>query len=199
MAMVIEELLKIIKPTSACEVGCGLGRHLFHYSTVFPDTDFSGFDIASSAIEGAKNLQNGEMIDLQLPGQDRTLNSDEMAKARDINFFCADASNLADVPDNAYDVVYSVHALEQMSDRLDAVFSELARVARRYVIFAEPFWDCNDPMGKLFLYTHNYFHASLSDVSAAGLKMIKYMDVLPQKPTFKYAVYVGKVETTDGS
>jgi len=51
-----------LSPTTICEVGCGAGEILMHLSTMFPDAQFTGFDISSDAAQFWTQNQEGQRI-----------------------------------------------------------------------------------------------------------------------------------------
>ena len=57
-----------------------------------------------------------------------------------ITFMQGNAAELP-FPDRSFDLVYTVHALEQMDEIAPKALSEIARVAKKRVIFIEPFRD----------------------------------------------------------
>ena len=95
--------------------------------------------------------------------------------------------------DKAVDILYTHATLEQMWNTLPEVLKEIRRVTRRYVIFVEPFIDCNDFLARQFLAAGNYYRAKYSDIKSHGFRIIQIMDMLPMKPTFKYSVLNAEV------
>lgn len=190
---VIEKAINIIKPTTVCEIGCGKGRHVFYFAHKFPGTQFTGIDFSANAIALAKHTQHGNEIDLQLPEKPGPLTAEERDATSTIDFQTGNACDLSHIDDNAFEVVYTVSALEQMSHILPDVLKEIHRVTSKYVIFCEPFWDKNDFLGRQYLTAGNYFRSKTSVFEEAGFETLNYLDCLPLKPSFKDTVFVGKV------
>ncbi|MCR4378636.1 MAG: class I SAM-dependent methyltransferase [Rhodospirillales bacterium] len=190
---VIEKAINIIQPKTMCEIGCGKGRHVFYFGHKFPGTQFTGIDFSSNAIDLAKRTQQCDTIDLHLPEKPGALSEQERNAVRTIDFQVGNACDLSNIKDNAFEVVYTVSALEQMAHILPEVLAEIHRVTSKYVIFCEPFWDKNDFLGRRYLTAGNYFRAKTSVFEKAGFEMLNYLDCLPLKPSFKDTVFIGKV------
>ncbi len=79
-------------------------------------------------------------------------------------------------------------ALEQMHIGFERALAELRHIARRYVLLAEPFSDCNDALGRLYLWAHNYFRMRIGQLPAHGLEPVRIWKALPVKPTFAHAL-----------
>lgn len=189
----IERVFDIVKPQSVCEAGCGRMKNLAYFATKFPDVRFSGFDISHNAIDTSCSIQQLDTLDLRLPERPNLLSSEEMERVRRIKLFQADAANLDMIPDKAFDVTYTMSALEQMHSVLPEVLRELRRITRHYVVFCEPFRDVNGILEKLYLWSDNYFRADVAFVERHGFRCINLLDCLPKKPTFKDAVLIAEV------
>jgi len=190
---VVEKAIEAINPATMCEIGCGKGRHVFYFAHKFHQTQFTGIDFSANAIDLAKRAQNQKEIDLFLPENPGPLSDQDRDAVRTIDFLVGNACALTEVPDNAFEVVYTISALEQMNHILPDVLSEIRRVASKYVIFCEPFWDRNDFLGRRYLEAGNYFRARTAEIEAAGFEILKYFDCVPLKPSFKDTVLIAQV------
>ena len=188
----LTQILEQLHPRSVCEAGCGRIRHLAYFSPKFPEINFSGFDISENAISFGKYLQGLETFDPNLPERPGdVLSESEMQCIRAVNLFQASAANLSCVEDNAFDLVYTVSALEQMNAILPAVLKELHRVTRRYVVFFEPFADANGFFEKTYLWAGNYFHIKSADLERYGFRPLLVVP-LPTKPSFADCLVVAE-------
>lgn len=98
------------------EVGCGTGRNLFFLAQQFPDAQLIGYELTEATVANARRRA------VQFGGRVRVEQAD-VTSGR--------------VLPSTFDVAYSVHALEQLGNRLDNALGEMAR-ARRGVVFLEP-------------------------------------------------------------
>jgi len=162
----VADIVERLAITSLCEVGCGTGSFLLYLAQRFPHITCSGFELTPFGTELAR--QAG--ADVQ----------------------CASAFALP-VRDASYDLVLTFSALEQMQLGLDRALSEIRRVARRYVLFHEPFFDANGLSEWLYLWSRNYFRAHSNQLRAYGLEPIRVWTGIPRKPTFSYAIVLAEV------
>ena len=98
------------------EVGCGELRNLAVLREINPELQLTGIDISAARIEAGKKNHDTTGMDLQT----------------------ADACNLP-FDDDAFDVVYTVHCLEQMPRTFKAAVKEMQRVAKRVFLFEPSF------------------------------------------------------------
>lgn len=193
---VVEKVLNIIQPATACEIGSGTGRHVIYFAHKFPKTQFSGIDFSENAVSIAKSAQQQDDLDLQLPEAPGNLSKQELNSVLTAKFHAGNACDLSEIEDNAFEVIYTTSALEQMWGILPDVLSELHRVTRKYVIFCEPFLEGNNLLGRQYLFCGNYFRAKISQMEDAGFEVLNHLDCLPIKPTFKDTVLIAKVIKT---
>lgn len=179
------EIVKACNPENVCEVGCGHGRNLFHIANMLPRVPCVGFDLTESAIKATQEAQSLDLPETEL-GRFYGWNSEGMDNIQRVNFRQGSAFDLP-VADKAFDIVFTSAALEQMHVGIENALAELRRTARRYVLMLEPFADCNDGPGRLYLWAHNLFRKRISELHAHGLEPIRVWKALPVKPTFAYA------------
>ena len=120
---IYDHIFGYFSPLSLLEVGSGAGRNLL--------------DI---------KMRVGD--DVVLQGLELTESGVKVCKKRGLNVICSSAGDMPFM-DNSFDVVFSVHALEQMDSILPSVCSELFRVARLGVILFEPFFCQQNFFGRL--------------------------------------------------
>lgn len=180
------DILASLSPENLCEVGAGNGRNLLYLAERFASVPCTGFELTEAGVATAKKLQ--KMADLPATGYGQLyrLGAGGMENVRKTKFVCASAIDLP-AADRSFDIVYTFAALEQMEIEINQVLSELRRVARRYVLLYEPFADCNDWLGRSYLWARNYFRLSFDDLPKHGFEIVRTWSVVPVKPTFAYA------------
>jgi SAM-dependent methyltransferase len=166
--LMLVRLIEKLRPGSVLEVGCGLGIHLILLACRFPDIEFTGVELTPEGHEAARALQRLERLPAHLvefapePLQDPTA-------FRRIDFRRGDATAL-DFPDDRFDLVYTVLALEQMERVRNRALAEIARVARRHYFGIEPFRDVNDKgWERLYVLAHDYLRGRISGLARHGL------------------------------
>lgn len=116
--------VKNLKPRNVLEVGCGNGRNLQLIAN--NGIDLYGVDISIEGITHAQKRKIG-------------------------SFVCGSAKKLP-FDDDSFDLVFSVHALEQMKPILREVTKEIYRVVKpggNYLCF-EPFFSIQNKRGKWY-------------------------------------------------
>lgn len=118
------------------EVGAGTSVNLYLLSSRFPDIHFEGIDITPGRVEVGKKWFKEN-------------------KNFEPNTQVGDVTNLS-FPDDAFDLIYSVHCFEQIDQYAVAGITEVCRVAKNKVVFLEPDFKHSNPTQRLFLKNHNY-------------------------------------------
>ena len=176
LAAVIERL----EPKTVLEVGCGNGINLFSLAGDFPGVEFTGIDLTPAGIEAAKAVQAQAEMPAALAEYIPLPNPDPMAFKR-INFVQGSAAELP-FADNAFDLVYTVLAVEQMERIRAAALTEIARVSRGHVLMLEPFKDANRKgVRRLYAVSRNYFRGSIEGLARFGLEPLWATDDFPQE------------------
>jgi len=142
----LADKLKTQKFKSILEIGCGSGRNLTVLKKMFPDKKMYGLDIAEQMVKEAK-INNPS-----------------------IKFFCCSASKIP-FADNSIDVIFSVHAIEQMTAVLPFVIAELKRVCKDRIILMEPFPEVQNWIGVLHNKRLGYPMDVYSRVLSAGFQI----------------------------
>lgn len=164
----IAKVIEATGPASVLEVGAGPGRNLVALAACFPEIAFAGAELTGSGVATARAAQAGalpEGIDqfAPFPVRSRTAH-------HGIAFHQADARKLP-FPDDAFDLVYTRLAIEQMERIRGEALAEIHRVARTWAVFVEPFADFNhEPLQMLAHRTNNYISLSVHDLPRHGFE-----------------------------
>ena len=177
----IAKFIEAARPTTVLEIGAGPGINLLTLSACFPATFFTGAELTSAGVAAAEAAQADQLPD--------TFNSfaplqiKDRSAHRKVDFNQCNATSLP-FADNAFDLVFSRLAVEQMEQVRDQALSEIKRVAKSHIVFVEPFADFNtDPLMKLATTTKNYISLSCSDLPKFGLKPQLQFSDWPHKIT----------------
>ena len=137
LAAVIDRLM----PKRVLEVGCGNGINLLSLAGHFPDVEFTGIDLTPAGIEAARKVQAETGLPRQLADY-IPLESKDPAAFKRISLMIGSAADLP-FADGAFDLVYTMLAVEQMERIRNSALSEIARVSGGHVLMLEPFRDAN--------------------------------------------------------
>jgi ubiquinone/menaquinone biosynthesis C-methylase UbiE len=184
----IMKLIEKIKPKSVLDVGCGNGERLLQLACMYPEVKFTGLELTPGGVETAKNMQKFDQISEALSNASPQPLTDLTAH-KSIKFVCASAKNIP-FDDNSFDLVYTSLALEQMEMVREYALKEIYRVTNQYSSFYEAFKDYNNKLPQLaYIYSQDYFKASLKDLTSHGYTIVEVIDQIPQK-TYMNAVFV---------
>jgi len=100
------------KPNRVFEFGCNAGKNLIEIKNIDSSIDLYGIDINCKAIEFGQDKHN-------------------------LNVFCSDENVLNIIPDNTYDVVYTVSVLDHVPEP-EKILLQLLRIASKGVLLLEP-------------------------------------------------------------
>jgi ubiquinone/menaquinone biosynthesis C-methylase UbiE len=190
--LVLLDTLEAIAPRTVLEVGCGNGFNLMLLSSHFPDIRFGGLELTEAGARAARGL----LWDAALPtaaaeffvGSIR----DRLAPRR-VHMVRGTGAQLP-YRDRAFEVIYTILALEQMESIRDAVLKELRRVASRYVVMIEPFQELNaEGMRRHYIASNQYFDARIDTLSKFGLRPVVTYTDLPQKVLFHAGLVVAEL------
>ena len=164
----LKQKLKKMKFESILEIGCGSGRNLAYVQRCYPDKKIYGVDIAEQMIKEAK--QN-------VPSA---------------TFFCCSASEIP-LDDKSIDVVFSVHAIEQMTAVLPSVVKELKRVCKDRIVLMELFPEIQNFIGVMHNKRLGYPMDLLKRISESGFHVVSFEDGGFGNPINRTGVLVGEV------
>jgi len=134
--LLIDEISKFCPFESILELGCASGANLFLLAEKYPNAQFYGIDVSEKAIkEGQKFFERNGMKNVFLQN-------------------CS-AGHLENFADKSMDVVFSDASIIYIGqDKIDFVFQEMFRIAKKGIILCEQHTD-----GKSFYndrWIHNY-------------------------------------------
>ena len=169
--LLLSRALEEIAPESVLEVGCGTGVNLFVLSSHFPELRFHGVELSQQGVDAALRIRDLPELPRELAEFAGDLLVDPTAYKR-VEVQQGNAKALP-FPDDHFDVLYTVLALEAMEEIRHQALRELSRVARRFVIMVEPFRDHNSRGGRYYHHAqHNYFGARVEDLPLDGLEPV---------------------------
>jgi SAM-dependent methyltransferase len=86
------------------------------------------------------------------------------------------AASLMAIPyaDDAFDVVYTAHAVEPNHGREEAILQELYRVASRYLILLEPSFELASPEARARMESHGYCRGLVEIAQQHGWKVARH-------------------------
>jgi SAM-dependent methyltransferase len=151
----VEELLKDRETISILEVGCGNCINLTQLKKQFgPRLKLHGFDISSGRLAVAKKFFGEQLADISLWEESITepTPTNEVAK---------------------YDLVYSMHCLEQIPFAAAQAVEGLWKRARFRVVMVEPVWEYARPVQKLKLVRSDYIRTLLPTVKYLGYNILR--------------------------
>lgn len=188
---VMTRALESLAPTTALEVGAGMGINLLVLSNLLPDIRFSGLELTDAGVRRAKEIQATSYPQALVGLSPRPM--PEREAYRTVDFRQGDASRMP-YPDKSFDVVYTILAVEQMESVRDAAMREIVRVARSHVVMIEPLMDSNsDPLRKLSKKAKDQITLSVADLAKYGLKVERHYAGWPQKLTHGSDMVIAKV------
>jgi len=177
----IAKVIDCLKPTSVLEIGAGPGINLLALSSVFPDIEFSGAELTAAGVEAAKSAQQTPLPDgvehfAPMPVKSSTAH-------QRISFIQSDVQSLP-FPDEAFDMVYTRLAVEQMEQIRDRALAEIHRVTKSHAVFVEPFPDYNrEPLMALATRAKNYISLTVDELPRYGFEPVFRFSDWPHKIT----------------
>lgn len=186
-----ELIIKEIKdsvPKKVLEVGSGNGVNLRILSSLFKDSFFTGIDQSENGIQFSNKLKIELLPRKYVEPLDH--NFDFNTFPLNLNYHVGDAKNLK-FPNEEFDFVYTILALEQMKNIQLEVIKELKRVSKKTIVLIEPFPELNRSVIK-FLH-HNskqYFNLHHKKIADKNWKIKKFVTNVPTKLTLGYGMLV---------
>lgn len=162
-------VIEQVRPRRVLEIGCGNGINLLLLAGRFPEIRFHGLELTAAGVAAAHRFQatHDRLPDAIAAYAPRPL-ADPTAFRR-VAFTRGNAASLP-FPDDAFDLVYTSLALEQMEVVRQPALAEMARVATGWTFNIEPFADVNDGLwSRLYVGQRGYFRGRIDDLRAFGL------------------------------
>ena len=182
--LLLASAIEHLKPASVLEVGCGNGINLLMLSGLFPEVKFTGVELTDEGFEAATGFQQKSHFPEEMESFAVMPIKDNTAYKR-VNFTRGSAADLS-FDDNAFDLVYTVLALEQMERIRDKALSEIARVARKHTLMIEPFYDVNNTgWERANVVRRNYFCGRIDDLPKYKLDPVQAIYDFPQEVFLK--------------
>ena len=151
----VEGLLKDRETISILEVGCGNCINLTQLKKQFGlRLKLHGFDISSGRLAVAKKFFGEQLADISLWEESIT----EPTPKKDIG---------------KYDLVYSMHCLEQIPFAVSQAVEGLWKRAKHRVVMVEPVWEYARPVQKLKLVRSDYVRTLLPTVKYLGYSILR--------------------------
>jgi SAM-dependent methyltransferase len=187
----LEEAIARLRPKSVLEVGSGNGINLLLLSARYPGVSFCGLEPTRHGVTAA----TGVIRDGFLPDALRRFSPvpviDEEAISR-VRIVEGTAARLP-FADNAFDLVLTSLALEQMEAIRDVALQEVARVTNSHVVMLEPFREVNaNGMRRRYVKAFNYFQGRISDLEQYGLRPLSTVTNMPHKAWLGTALVVAQ-------
>lgn len=154
-----DELAKEINKyeyNSVLEAGVGEATTFVHLLKKLKNQNCKakGFDISPSRIKVAKGF---------------TVQND----VKNAEFFVGSLEKIP-LSDNAFDIVYTVHAVEPNSNNEKKIIEELYRITNKYLILVEPSYELGNDETKQNIEKHKYVKNLKRTVGELGFKVLKY-------------------------
>jgi SAM-dependent methyltransferase len=133
-------VIAMLAPSSALEIGCGNGINLALLASRFPNIAFTGVELTAAGVRQCRRLCGGPLPAELSEFSPEPLVNDEGHRL--VRCHQGDAARLPYAP-GAFDLVFTILALEQMEKIKSAALSEISRVCRGHAVMIEPFGDWN--------------------------------------------------------
>jgi SAM-dependent methyltransferase len=178
--LLFARVVRELKPKTALEVGCGNGINLLIMATLFPEIQWTGVELTEAGVQTGKSIQK----EAELPAVLREFSAEPVVDPtahKRVTMRQGDASKLP-FRDGEFDLVFSFQALEQMNAIRDAAVSEMARVAKWWVVGTEPFAEWNQSeIQEHYMKARGYLDLSVDELPKFGLKPILVFGEWPHK------------------
>ena len=161
--------IELTQPRTVLEIGCGNGINLILLACRFPEITFTGLELTEAGQRAAKDFQERHA---ELPDGLRAYVPEPLPDPAAFKRIHFERGSAAELPfeDNAFDLVQTVLALEQMEQIRNQALAEMARVTGGHSFNIEPFRDVNTGWSRLYIQRRNYFSATIEDLRAFGLE-----------------------------
>jgi SAM-dependent methyltransferase len=135
----------------------------------FPELELTGVELTEEGVRAAQQLQVQELLPEGMVEYAPLGVSDRTAFRR-VRLRQGDAG-LLPFADGAFDLVFTMLALEQMESLRDRALREVARVSAGYTLMIEPFAEVNQGFWRrLNVFRRDYFRGRVADLPRFGLQ-----------------------------
>ncbi len=184
----LEAAIRKLAPSSVLEVGCGNGINLHLLAAAFPAIRFTGLEPTEHGFGIAQEVATGAFPEALKAFAPFPL-MDLEARAG----FVRGSGAALPFGNDAFDVVMTSLALEQMEEIRDAALREIARVAKGHVIMLEPFHEVNaGGLRRAYVKTYDYFQGRIADLPAYGLEPVLVVTDMPHKAWLGTALVIAR-------
>lgn len=154
-AQYLAKEIKQFEHKSIMEAGVGEATTLAYLMQCsdLNDCEFYGFDLAPSRILHGKAFLESRNLQAELF-----------------------TGNMLSIPhqDSAFDIVYTVHAIEPNTNLAESILQELYRITNQYLILIEPSFELGNNETKANINKHAYIKNLKGTVEKLGYKITKY-------------------------
>lgn len=172
----IDEMISLNpdRPVSVLEVGCGNCINAMSLLEKYGSKiAYTGFDLSAKRIEVSKDYWG--------------------SKLDGASFSEMSATNIA-FKDNSFDLVFSMHVLEQITYEVGSAIDEMLRVASKRVVFIEPTYEFGNTAQRLKLVLNDQLRTLLPEINKRNLNVVKSYPCKtlanPTNPTGIHVVHV---------
>ena len=187
----LEEVLRNLNPASVLEVGAGNGINLLMLASRFPEISFAGVEPTEGGFRTAQAvIQEGVLPESLVQFAPFAVQS--TSSVAGIRMVQESAQKLS-FPTASVDVVMTSLALEQMEQIRHEALTEIARVAKDWVVMLEPFREVNSKgLKRLYVDTYDYFQGAISELKDYGMQVEKIYFDMPHKSILGTALVIAR-------
>ncbi len=140
-------------PVRVLEVGCGNGTNLKLMRDAFGDrVTLTGLDISGERIRVGQAFWKDALDGVRF----------ETGSATDLSCFA----------DDSFDLVYTVHCLEQIPYDVPAALRAITRVTAERAVFVEPVFELGNATQRLYAITGDQLRTLLPELNVSGLTVV---------------------------
>lgn len=152
----VDRLLAVRRPIRVLEAGCGNCINLVSLKERYgeDDVDLCGVDISPRRLVVARQHFQGKLDGVEL-------------LARSI------AERIDDWPDGHFDLVFSVHCLEQIAYKCEDALREIHRLVNDTIALIEPVFELGNPAQRLYLINADHNRVLLKTIRELGYEITR--------------------------
>ena len=150
---VIDEMIKKDEISTVLEVGCGNCINLMMLKEHYGDSlKLFGMDISQKRLDVAKNYFGEKLAGIELFQQSIVENTG--------------------IASSYYDLVFTMHCLEQIPYKIERALSEIYRITNNNLVLIEPVFEFCNPAQKMYLYYSDHNRILLKTIEKLDLPVI---------------------------